>query len=134
MQTILPLIQCFGRGICPDGIDVLVRIGIFGSMGCGTDVLCGNSCSSSKLLLCFDFVGGLLGEMFIIRQMIPLLKHVARSSIDVSHMNKSEPAQSWSTFSLIECLMTLDGLVAFLPREVVVKELIEVWLWFEIPF
>ncbi|XP_031256379.1 protein GFS12 [Pistacia vera] len=94
-QTILPLIQCFGRGICPDGIDVLVRI------------------------------GGLLGEIFIVRQMLPLLKHVARSFINVSYTNKSEPIQSWGTLSLIDCLMTLDGLVAFLPREVVVKELIE---------
>ncbi|KAK0573871.1 hypothetical protein LWI29_014892 [Acer saccharum] len=94
-QTILPLIQCFGRGICPDGIDVLVRI------------------------------GGLLGETCIVRQMLPLLKHVAHSCIDVLSMNKSEPVQSWSALSLIDCLMTLEGLVAFLPREVVIKELIE---------
>uniref|UniRef100_A0A5B6YUH3 Putative inactive serine/threonine-protein kinase lvsG n=1 Tax=Davidia involucrata TaxID=16924 RepID=A0A5B6YUH3_DAVIN len=33
--------------------------------------------------------------------------------------------QSWSALALIDCLMTLDGLVAVLPREVVVKELIE---------
>ncbi|KAL5849039.1 hypothetical protein ACOSQ4_007052 [Xanthoceras sorbifolium] len=94
-QTIMPLIQCFGRGICPDGIDVLVRI------------------------------GGLLGETFIVRQMLPLLKHIAHSCIDVSSMNKSEPVQSWSALSLIDCLMTVEGLVAFLPRDVVVKELIE---------
>ncbi|XVF28131.1 hypothetical protein REPUB_Repub15cG0002500 [Reevesia pubescens] len=94
-QTILPLIQCFGKGLCPDGIDVLVRI------------------------------GGLLGEAFIVRQMLPLLKHVARSCIDVSCMNKPEPVHSWSSLALIDCLMTLDGLVAFLPREAVVKDLIE---------
>ncbi|XP_022760770.1 LOW QUALITY PROTEIN: protein GFS12-like [Durio zibethinus] len=94
-QTILPLIQCFGKGLCPDGIDVLVRI------------------------------GGLLGETFIVRQMLPLLKHVARSCIDVSCMNKPEPVHSWSSLALIDCLMTLDGLVAFLPREAVVKDLIE---------
>ncbi|KAK0574215.1 hypothetical protein LWI29_019870 [Acer saccharum] len=94
-QTILPLIQCFGRGICPDGIDVLVRI------------------------------GGLLGETCIVTQMLPLLKHVTQSCIDVLSMNKSEPVQSWSALSLIDCLMTLEGLVAFLPREVVIKELTE---------
>lgn len=94
-QTILPLIQCFGKGLSTDGIDVLVRI------------------------------GGLLGESFIVRQMLPLLKHVVRSCIDISRMNKPEPVQSWSAFALIDCLMTIDGLVAFLSREVVVKELIE---------
>ncbi|GAY35570.1 hypothetical protein CUMW_017090 [Citrus unshiu] len=125
-QTILPLIQCFGRGICPDGIDVVVRIGISSSLGfMGLMSFVKISCSSSKVLRFFDFAGGLLGETFIVRQMLPLLKHVARSSIDVSNTNKPEPVQSWSALSLIDCLMTLDGLVAFLPREVVVKELIE---------
>ncbi|XWS08435.1 hypothetical protein CRYUN_Cryun40dG0002300 [Craigia yunnanensis] len=94
-QTILPLIHCFGKGLCPDGIDVLVRI------------------------------GGLLGETFIVSQMVPLLKYVARSCIDVSSMNKPEPMHSWSSLALIDCLMTLDGLVTFLPREAVVKDLIE---------
>ncbi|KAE8731018.1 S-adenosylmethionine synthase family protein [Hibiscus syriacus] len=59
-QTILPLIHCFGKGLCPDGIDVLV---VF------------------------------WGETFILKQMLPLLKHVAHSS--------------------------------FLPREAIVKDLIE---------
>nr|XP_004298261.2 PREDICTED: probable inactive serine/threonine-protein kinase lvsG isoform X1 [Fragaria vesca subsp. vesca] len=94
-QTILPLIQCFGKGLSTDGLDVLVRI------------------------------GGLLGESFIVRQMLPLLKHVIRSCIDISRMNKPEPVHSWTAFALIDSLMTIDGLVAFLPREVVVKELIE---------
>ncbi|GLT60243.1 hypothetical protein SLA2020_330160 [Shorea laevis] len=94
-QTILPLIHCFGKGLCPDGIDVLVRI------------------------------GGLLGECFVVRQILPLLKNVAGSCFNTSYMNKPEPVQSWSALVLIDCLMTLDGLVAFLPREVVVKELIE---------
>ncbi|KAF2312691.1 hypothetical protein GH714_039650 [Hevea brasiliensis] len=93
-QTILPLIHCFGKGLCPDGIDVLVRI------------------------------GGLLGETFIVKQMLPLLKQVVRF-VGVSHMNKPEPVQSWSALALIDCLNTLDGLVALLPRELVVKELIE---------
>lgn len=78
--------------------------------------------------LCFQNPGGLLGESFIVRQMLPLLKHVTRSCIDISHMNKPEPVHSWTAFALIDSLMTIDGLVAFLPREVVVKELIEVWI------
>ncbi|KAG4129239.1 hypothetical protein ERO13_D09G066800v2 [Gossypium hirsutum] len=94
-QTILPLIHCFGKGLCPDGIDVLVRI------------------------------GGLLGETFILKQMLPLLKHVAHSCIGVSSMNKPEPMHSWCSSALVDCLMTLDGLVAFLPREAIVKDLIE---------
>lgn len=59
--------------------------------------------------------------------MLPLLKHVFHSCIDISRINKPEPVHSWSAFALIDCLMTIDGLVAFLPREVVAKELIEVW-------
>uniref|UniRef100_A0A2N9EIF4 BEACH domain-containing protein n=1 Tax=Fagus sylvatica TaxID=28930 RepID=A0A2N9EIF4_FAGSY len=93
-QTILPLIHCFGKGLCADGIDVLVRI------------------------------GGLLGETFIVKQLLPLLKHVVRTCIDASFVKKPEPVQSWSALVLIDCLMALDGLVAYLPREVVVKELI----------
>ncbi|KAJ6718441.1 hypothetical protein OIU79_006354 [Salix purpurea] len=94
-QTILPLIYCFGKGLCPDGIDVLVRL------------------------------GGLFGETFIVRQLLPLLKQVARSCVNVSNTTKPEPIQSWSALALLDCLTTLDGLVALLPREVVVKELFE---------
>ncbi|XP_030496842.2 protein GFS12 isoform X1 [Cannabis sativa] len=94
-QTILPLIHCFGKGLCSDGIDVLVRI------------------------------GSLLGETFIVRQMLPLLKLVVHSSISISNMEKPEPVQSWSALALIDCLMTITGLVVFLPKEVVTKELIE---------
>ncbi|WCJ23220.1 protein serine/threonine kinase protein tyrosine kinase ATP binding protein kinase [Euphorbia peplus] len=94
-QTILPLIHCFGKGLCPDGIDALVRI------------------------------GGLLAESFIVRQMLPLLKQVVRSCVNISNQNKPEPVQSWNSLALIDCLSTLDGIVAFLPKEVVVKELLE---------
>ncbi|XP_027364053.1 protein GFS12 [Abrus precatorius] len=94
-QTILPLVHCFGKGLCADGIDVLVRI------------------------------GGIFGESFIVKQMVPLLKNVVRSFIDVSYMNKPDPVQSWSALALVDCMMTLDGLVAFLTEETIVKELLE---------
>ncbi|KAI3687414.1 hypothetical protein L1987_81110 [Smallanthus sonchifolius] len=94
-QTILPLIQCFGKGLCSDGIDVIVRI------------------------------GGLLGETFIVKQILPLLKNVVRSCIEASNVNRPEPMQSWSALALMDCLMTLDGIVELLSNEVVVKELIE---------
>ncbi|TKY51206.1 inactive serine/threonine-protein kinase lvsG [Spatholobus suberectus] len=94
-QTILPLVHCFGKGLRADGIDVLVRI------------------------------GGIFGELFIAKQMVPLLKNVVCSFIDVSCMNKPDPVQSWSALALTDCMMTLDGLVAFLTEEVIVKELLE---------
>ncbi|KAI4335056.1 hypothetical protein L6164_013738 [Bauhinia variegata] len=94
-QTILPLVHCFGKGLCADGIDVLVRI------------------------------GGVYGESFIVKQMLPLLKNVVGSFIDLSCMNKPDPVQSWSALALIDCLMTLDGLGAFLPEDVLIKELVE---------
>ncbi|CAK9328893.1 unnamed protein product [Citrullus colocynthis] len=94
-QTILPLINCFGKGICTDGTDALVRI------------------------------GGLFGDTFIVKQMLPLLKNVVRCCIKFSSLSKPEPMQSWSSLALIDCFTTLDGLVAYLPGEVVLKELIE---------
>ncbi|KAG1326115.1 putative protein GFS12 [Cocos nucifera] len=94
-QTILPLIHSFGKGLCADGIDALVRI------------------------------GGLLGENFIVRQLLPLLRNVILSCIDVSQMNKPEPVQSWNALTLIDSFSTLDGLVLVLPVEVILKELIQ---------
>ncbi|KAM7463204.1 hypothetical protein LguiA_031325 [Lonicera macranthoides] len=94
-QTIFPLIHCFGKGLCNDGIDVVVRI------------------------------GGLFGENFVVKQILPLLRNVFHSCVDASYVNKPEPMQNWSALALMDCLKTLDGLVAVLSREVVVKELIE---------
>lgn len=94
-QTILPLIHCYGKGLCSDGIDVVIRI------------------------------GGLFGENFVVKQVLPLLRNIVSSCIDVSHVNKSEPVQSWGALALMDCLRTLDGLVAVLRKEVVVKELVE---------
>ncbi|XP_030468894.1 protein GFS12 [Syzygium oleosum] len=94
-QTVLPLIHCFGKGLCPEGIDALVRI------------------------------GALLGDSFIVRHMLPLLKQVIHSCLNVSCMNKPEPLQSWSGLALVDCLVTLHGLVGFLPKDLVVKELIQ---------
>ncbi|CAN4094999.1 unnamed protein product [Withania somnifera] len=94
-QTILPLLHCFGKGRCDDGIDVLVRI------------------------------GSLFGEDFIVKQILPLLRIVILSCIDNSFANKHETAQSWSALALIDTLMTLDGLTTSLTREMLVKELVE---------
>ncbi|KAL9233058.1 hypothetical protein vseg_008099 [Gypsophila vaccaria] len=94
-QTILPLIQSFGRGLCADGVDSLVRIGV------------------------------VLGEHFIITQILPLLKNFIHSCIDTSFINKPEPVQSWNSLALVDCLRALDGLIAFLQKEVVVKRLLE---------
>lgn len=60
------------------------------------------------------------------RQILPLLKNVVCSCVEVSNVNKPEPMQSWSSLALIDCLMTLDSISAILPKEVVVRELIEV--------
>ncbi|XP_063938393.1 protein GFS12-like [Daucus carota subsp. sativus] len=94
-QTILPLIQYYGKGLCSDGIDVVIRIGVH------------------------------LGENFVVNQVLPVLRSIASSCIDASRVNKPEPLQSWGTLALMDCLMTLDGLVVILKEEVVVKELIE---------
>ncbi|VFQ76966.1 unnamed protein product [Cuscuta campestris] len=94
-QTIMPLINCFGKGICEDGIGVLVRIGC------------------------------LIGENFIVKQLLPLLRNVIHRCIDNSHVNKAEPIQSWSALALMDCLTTLDGLISYLPKDLIVKELNE---------
>ncbi|EOA22149.1 hypothetical protein CARUB_v10002715mg [Capsella rubella] len=92
-QTILPLISYFGKGICTDGIDLLVRI------------------------------GRLLGVNFIVKQMLPLLEHVVCFCIDLSSMKKPEPVQSWCSLALTDCLITLDGLVALISDELLILEL-----------
>ncbi|KAJ1283617.1 hypothetical protein BS78_03G141800 [Paspalum vaginatum] len=94
-QTILPLIQCFGKGLCADGIDTLVRI------------------------------GGLLGETFVVKQILPLLRNVIFSCIDSSKMSKPEPQHSWNSFALTDSLSALEGLVSVLPTKVVLKELLQ---------
>ncbi|CAH9108524.1 unnamed protein product, partial [Cuscuta europaea] len=94
-QTIMPLINCFGKGICENGTDVVVRIGC------------------------------LSGENFIVKQILPLLRNVIHCCIDNSHVNKPEPIQSWSALALMDCLTTLDGLIPFLGKDTIVKELIE---------
>uniref|UniRef100_A0A7N0UW20 BEACH domain-containing protein n=1 Tax=Kalanchoe fedtschenkoi TaxID=63787 RepID=A0A7N0UW20_KALFE len=94
-QTIVPLIQCFGKGLCSDGIDVLVRI------------------------------GGSFGENFIVKQILPLVKSVMTACINTASKQTTEPVQSWSSLALLDSLMCLDGLMGFLPGELIVKELIE---------
>lgn len=93
-QTIMPLICCFGRGHSADGIDALVRI------------------------------GGLLGENFIIKHLLPLLRNVVLSCINASSVNKTEAQQSWNSLALIDSFTTLDGLVTILPKMVVLEEFI----------
>ncbi|KAG8052181.1 hypothetical protein GUJ93_ZPchr0001g32082 [Zizania palustris] len=94
-QTVLPLIQCFGKGLCADGIDTLVRI------------------------------GGLLGESFTVKQILPLLRNIILSCIDSSKMNKPEPQHSWNSFALMDSLSTLEGLVSVLPVKTVLRELLQ---------
>ncbi|KAK6146264.1 hypothetical protein DH2020_020133 [Rehmannia glutinosa] len=94
-QTILPLMLSFGKGLCNDGVDVLIRI------------------------------GGLFGESFIVKQILPLLHKVIDSGISTSYVNKPEPMQSWGSLALIDCLTALDGLVPVLTTETIIKELIQ---------
>lgn len=80
-----------------------------------------------NLINCFLFQSGVLfGENFVVNQELPLLRSIASSCINVFCVNKPEPLQSWGTLALMDCLMTLDGLVPILKEEVVVKELVEV--------
>ncbi|XP_040378443.1 protein GFS12 isoform X2 [Oryza brachyantha] len=94
-QTVLPLIQCFGKGLCPDGIDTLVRI------------------------------GGLLGESFTVKQILPLLRNVMLSCIDSSKISKPEPQHSWNSFALMDGLSALEGLVSVLPVKTILRELLQ---------
>jgi WD repeat-containing protein 81 len=94
-QTVLPIIQCFGKGLCPDGIDTLVRI------------------------------GGLLGESFTVKQILPLLRNVILSCIESSKINKPEPQHSWNSFALMDGLSALEGLVSILPVKTILRELLQ---------
>ncbi|KAJ4796992.1 beige/BEACH domain protein [Rhynchospora pubera] len=94
-QTILPLIQYFGKGICDDGTDTLVRI------------------------------GGIFGENFIVKYLLPLLRGAIVYCTDPSQLNKPEPQQSWNSLALIDCLSTLDGFTSVLSVKSLLKELIQ---------
>lgn len=72
----------------------------------------------------FVFSGGLLGEDFITRHLLPLLRNVVLSCLEASSVNKSETVQSWNSLVLIDCFTTLDGLVKLLQKDMVLKELI----------
>ncbi|KAL6850326.1 hypothetical protein ACP4OV_020953 [Aristida adscensionis] len=94
-QTVLPLVHCFGKGLSSDGIETLVRI------------------------------GGLLGESFIVRQILPLLRNIITSLIDSSKTTKPEPQHSWNSSALIDCLSALEGIVSVLPVKAIVRELLQ---------
>ncbi|KAL7197332.1 hypothetical protein ACSBR2_019972 [Camellia fascicularis] len=79
IDTILPLIHCFGKGVCSDGINVLVRI------------------------------GGLLEENFVVRQILPLLRNVVNSCVDASYMTKPEPMQIWSSLALNDIGLPIES-------------------------
>ncbi|XP_078435452.1 protein serine/threonine kinase isoform X2 [Wolffia australiana] len=93
-QTVFPLVHLFGKGLAGDGIDALVRI------------------------------GGLHGEDFIARHLLPILKNVVISCLDSSSVHKSEAVQSWKSFVLTDCFITLDGLAKFLDEDILLKEFI----------
>lgn len=60
------------------------------------------------------------------KQILPLLKCVIASCINTSDKQVTEPVQSWSLLALLDSLTCLDGLLGYIPRELIVKELIEV--------
>lgn len=63
---------------------------------------------------------------YIVKQMMPLLEHVVCFCIDLSSMKKPEPVHSWCSLALTDCLLTLDGLVALIPDELLIHELTKV--------
>ena len=75
------------------------------------------------------YIGGLLGETFVVKQILPLLRNVILSCIDMSKMNKPEPQHSWNSFALVDSLSALEGLVLILPIKAVLKELLQVLHW-----
>lgn len=101
-QTILPLFHYLGKGLCDDGIDVVIRIGC------------------------------LFGEKFVVKQILPLLRHVIQSCISISLSSKADTTQTWSRLALMDCLTILEGLTASLTTERVVEELIENDLYVQI--
>ncbi|KAH9613938.1 hypothetical protein KSS87_018432, partial [Heliosperma pusillum] len=72
------------------------------------------------------FVSGVvLGENFIVTQILSLLKNFLHSCIDASYLYKPEPVQSSNSLALVDGFRALDGLTAFLQKKVIVKKLLE---------
>ncbi|KAJ3692978.1 hypothetical protein LUZ60_012073 [Juncus effusus] len=94
-QTILPLIQSFGKGISADGNGTLLRIGV------------------------------LFGENFILKHLVPVLKAIIMYCTSPSQINRPEPVQIWNSLTLINCFSTLDGLTSVLSVKALLKELFQ---------
>jgi WD repeat-containing protein 81 len=87
-----------------------------------------------KLLLCnhlltLCILGGLLGESFTVKHILPLLRNVIFSCIDSSKKSKPEPQNSWNSSALIDSLSALEGLVSVLPVKAILKEFLQVLYW-----
>lgn len=76
------------------------------------------------------WLGGTFGENFIAKHLLPLLKGAIVYCTDPSQINKPEPQQSWNSLALIDCLSTLDGLILVLSVKSVLKEFIQVCVFY----
>lgn len=76
------------------------------------------------------WLGGTFGENFIAKHLLPLLKGAIVYCTDPSQKNKPEPQQSWNSLALIDCLSTLDGLILVLSVKSVLKEFIQVCVFY----
>ncbi|KAL2641267.1 hypothetical protein R1flu_008854 [Riccia fluitans] len=94
-QTVLPLLQAFGRDITPDHMEVMVGI------------------------------GEQLGEKPVKKHLIPPLRNIITTNVEFLISEKPGPAHSWRLLAMVDALAVLDRLKNVVSPEKFSRELIQ---------
>ncbi|CAM6117206.1 unnamed protein product [Calypogeia fissa] len=94
-QTVLPLLQAFGRDITVDHIDVLVGI------------------------------GERMGETLVVKHLLPPLRTIIESNTDLLVTEELSPVHGWRLLAMVDAMAVLDRLRSILRPGVVLRELLQ---------
>ncbi|KAL3677663.1 hypothetical protein R1sor_020619 [Riccia sorocarpa] len=94
-QTVLPLLQAFGRDITPDHMEVMVGI------------------------------GEQLGEKLVQKHLIPPLRNIISSNVEFLISERPGPAHSWRLLAMVDALAVLDRLKNVVSPGTILRELIQ---------
>lgn len=72
------------------------------------------------------FVGERLGERVVVKHIVPAVRSIILSGLEVSCQGMVGPAQSWRLLAIVDALAVLDRLILFLPPSTVLSELLQV--------
>ncbi|BBN00900.1 WD repeat-containing protein 81 [Marchantia polymorpha subsp. ruderalis] len=94
-QTVLPLLQAFGRDITPDHIEVLIGL------------------------------GEQLGEKLVVKHLLPTLRNTVSTNVDYLITERPGPAHSWRLLAMVDALAVLDRLRNIVSPGMFLRELLQ---------